>query len=142
MEFSFLKGNNLVRMDDLESPTMMPSVDLRTIGSSAPSLNSLMFEATPSSSESQEHLQTLQISPNAIAAKAPDVPFLQASALLPRPAPQIMPPPKPKIRAKIPLEKGYSQMDWLKLTQTKSDLAGLKGRSSRRLIPMEEAGIC
>lgn len=28
-------------------------------------------------------------------------------------------------RAKVPFEKGYSQMDWLKLTHTDPDLAGI-----------------
>ncbi|XP_030474250.1 cytochrome b5 domain-containing protein RLF [Syzygium oleosum] len=41
-------------------------------------------------------------------------------------------------RAKVPFEKGYSQMDWLKLTRTLPDLAGLKGQSNRRPISMEE----
>ncbi|KAI4382995.1 hypothetical protein MLD38_008882 [Melastoma candidum] len=41
-------------------------------------------------------------------------------------------------RAKVPFEKGYSQMDWLKLTRTHPDLAGLKGASNRRLISMDE----
>ncbi|KAI6675863.1 hypothetical protein NL676_036659 [Syzygium grande] len=41
-------------------------------------------------------------------------------------------------RAKVPFEKGYSQMDWLKLTRTHPDLAGLKGQSNRRPISMEE----
>ncbi|CAL4919578.1 unnamed protein product [Urochloa decumbens] len=45
---------------------------------------------------------------------------------------------KPVARAKIPFEKGYSQMDWLKLTRTHPDLAGLKGHSNRRLISLEE----
>ncbi|GMN53633.1 hypothetical protein TIFTF001_022771 [Ficus carica] len=45
---------------------------------------------------------------------------------------------KPVPRAKVPFEKGYSQMDWLKLTQTHPDLAGLKGQSNRRLISMNE----
>lgn len=54
---------------------------------------------------------------------------------------------KPAARAKVPFEKGYSQMDWLKLTQTHPDLAGLKGQSNRRLISLEEvkqhkAGDC
>lgn len=31
---------------------------------------------------------------------------------------------KPASRAKVPFEKGYSQMDWLKLTRTHPDLAG------------------
>nr|KJB49186.1 hypothetical protein B456_008G105500 [Gossypium raimondii] len=41
-------------------------------------------------------------------------------------------------RTKVPFEKGYSQMDWLKLTQTHPDLAGLKGQSNRRLVSMSE----
>ncbi|MED6119308.1 hypothetical protein PIB30_010548 [Stylosanthes scabra] len=45
---------------------------------------------------------------------------------------------KPAARAKVPFEKGYSQMDWLKLTRTHPDLAGLKGQSNKRLIPMDE----
>ncbi|KAJ3669439.1 hypothetical protein LUZ60_011389 [Juncus effusus] len=45
---------------------------------------------------------------------------------------------KKVVRKKVPFEKGYSQMDWLKLTQTHPDLAGLKGRSNRRLITMDE----
>ncbi|KAL3000334.1 hypothetical protein AAZX31_09G207800 [Glycine max] len=45
---------------------------------------------------------------------------------------------KPTVRAKVPFEKGYSQMDWLKLTQTHPDLAGLKGQSNKRLISMDE----
>ncbi|KAJ0989760.1 hypothetical protein J5N97_008116 [Dioscorea zingiberensis] len=45
---------------------------------------------------------------------------------------------KPIVRAKVPFEKGYSQMDWLKLTRTEPDLAGLKGQTNRRLISMDE----
>ncbi|KAF8115733.1 hypothetical protein N665_0025s0190 [Sinapis alba] len=45
---------------------------------------------------------------------------------------------KPITRTKVPFEKGYSQMDWLKLTRTHPDLADLKGESNRRLISMDE----
>ncbi|KAH9774570.1 cytochrome b5 domain-containing protein RLF [Citrus sinensis] len=45
---------------------------------------------------------------------------------------------KPASRAKVPFEKGYSQVDWLRLTQTHPDLAGLKGQSNKRLITMDE----
>ncbi|KAK6235868.1 hypothetical protein SCA6_011205 [Theobroma cacao] len=45
---------------------------------------------------------------------------------------------KPAPRTKVPFEKGYSQMDWLKLSQTHPDLAGLKGQSNRRLISRSE----
>ncbi|KAL9227097.1 hypothetical protein vseg_002833 [Gypsophila vaccaria] len=48
---------------------------------------------------------------------------------------------KPVVRAKVPFEKGYSQMDWLKLTRTHPDLAGLKGQSNRRLIPKSEVKL-
>lgn len=39
---------------------------------------------------------------------------------------------KPTVRAKVPFEKGYSQMDWLKLTRTHPDLAG----SHAEILPM------
>ncbi|KAH7570637.1 hypothetical protein ACOSP7_018947 [Xanthoceras sorbifolium] len=45
---------------------------------------------------------------------------------------------KPASRAKVPFEKGYSQVDWLKLTRTHPDLAGLKGQSNKRLITRSE----
>ncbi|KAJ6750858.1 hypothetical protein OIU85_001401 [Salix viminalis] len=45
---------------------------------------------------------------------------------------------KPVVRSKVPFEKGFSQMDWLKLTRTHPDLAGLKGQSNKRLISMDE----
>lgn len=31
---------------------------------------------------------------------------------------------KPVARTKVPFEKGYSQMDWMRLTRTHPDLAG------------------
>uniref|UniRef100_A0A0E0LIQ1 Cytochrome b5 heme-binding domain-containing protein n=1 Tax=Oryza punctata TaxID=4537 RepID=A0A0E0LIQ1_ORYPU len=51
---------------------------------------------------------------------------------------QPKPSKKPATRAKVPFEKGYSQMDWLKLTRIHPDLAGLKGQSNRRLVSLEE----
>lgn len=32
---------------------------------------------------------------------------------------------KPVSRTKVPFEKGYSQLDWIRLTQTHPDLAGI-----------------
>jgi len=59
--------------------------------------------------------------------------------------PQFTPPANPapeptttRSRAKVPLEKGYSQMVWLKLLRTEPDLAGLKGKSNKRPIPIAE----
>ncbi|XP_024983163.1 cytochrome b5 domain-containing protein RLF [Cynara cardunculus var. scolymus] len=45
---------------------------------------------------------------------------------------------KPASRAKVPFQIGYSHMDWLKLTRTHPDLAGLKGQSNKRLISLAE----
>ncbi|XP_047322311.1 cytochrome b5 domain-containing protein RLF [Impatiens glandulifera] len=45
---------------------------------------------------------------------------------------------KPSPRAKVPFEIGYNPMDWLKLTRTHPDLAGLNGKSNKRLISLEE----
>ncbi|RWR77736.1 cytochrome b5 domain-containing protein RLF [Cinnamomum micranthum f. kanehirae] len=45
---------------------------------------------------------------------------------------------KPIARQKVPFEKGFSQMDWLKVTRTHSDLAGLRGQSNRRFISLDE----
>lgn len=45
---------------------------------------------------------------------------------------------KPKVRAKVPFEIGYSPMDWMKLNRTHPDLAGLKGQTNRRLISLAE----
>ncbi|KAI7753473.1 hypothetical protein M8C21_032264 [Ambrosia artemisiifolia] len=45
---------------------------------------------------------------------------------------------KPVSRAKVPFQIGYSHMDWLKVTRTHPDLAGLKGQSNKRLISLSE----
>ncbi|KAK4285483.1 hypothetical protein QN277_002175 [Acacia crassicarpa] len=57
---------------------------------------------------------------------------------LQRSSEQRKPMQKPTSRVKVPFEKGYSQMDWLKLTRSHPDLAGLKGQSNRRLISLDE----
>ena len=35
-----------------------------------------------------------------------------------------MPPPKPRPRQKLPMEKGYSQMDWMRLAKAQPRLGG------------------
>ncbi|CDP07814.1 unnamed protein product [Coffea canephora] len=45
---------------------------------------------------------------------------------------------KPAQRNKVPFEKGYSQMDWMRLTRMHPDLAGLNGQSNRRLVSLNE----
>lgn len=49
--------------------------------------------------------------------------------------------PKPhaaRPRQKVMYEKGYSQMDWVRLTQKDPDLAGLRGAPLRRDMSLEE----
>ncbi|XP_058072893.1 cytochrome b5 domain-containing protein RLF-like isoform X2 [Magnolia sinica] len=45
---------------------------------------------------------------------------------------------KSTTRSKFLFEKGFSQMDWLKIARTHPDLAGLRGQSNERLISMDE----
>eukprot|EP01026_Neomeris_dumetosa_P070789 TRINITY_DN70975_c0_g1_i1.p1 TRINITY_DN70975_c0_g1~~TRINITY_DN70975_c0_g1_i1.p1 ORF type:complete len:132 (+),score=17.62 TRINITY_DN70975_c0_g1_i1:83-478(+) len=52
--------------------------------------------------------------------------------------PQLVQFAQPAKPGKIPLEKGYSQMDWMRLTRTQNDLAGLNGSPIRTSIKMEE----
>ena len=62
----------------------------------------------------------------------------QPPALVAVPAAALPPPP----RRKVPFEKGFSQMDWVRLTQTHPDLAGLgPGGRPRRGITMEEVAM-
>ena len=49
---------------------------------------------------------------------------------------------KPAPRAKVPFEKGYSQMDWLKLTQTHPDLAGILSLNSCLFINLMVDSFC
>jgi cytochrome-b5 reductase len=48
----------------------------------------------------------------------------------------------PRNRKKIPFEKGYSQMDWIRLTNSGTDLTGLgKGHRPRKDIPLSEVAL-
>lgn len=47
---------------------------------------------------------------------------------------------KPVPRAKVPFEKGYSQMDWLKLTRTHPDLAGINRYPFRNRVNLSLRG--
>ncbi|KAL4439910.1 hypothetical protein ABPG75_002911 [Micractinium tetrahymenae] len=48
-----------------------------------------------------------------------------------------MPPPRARKKV-VPFEKGWSQMDWVRLTQSGADLSGLAGGRPRRDITLEE----
>ena len=43
--------------------------------------------------------------------------------------------------AQVMFEIGYSQVDWVRLTQTHPDLAGLQGARRRRDITLEEVAL-
>ncbi|KAG2500659.1 hypothetical protein HYH03_001425 [Edaphochlamys debaryana] len=54
-------------------------------------------------------------------------------------APQVAVPITDKpARSKIPLEKGYTQVDWLKLSKSGTDLNGLGGQALRKDISLAE----
>ncbi|KAJ0408781.1 hypothetical protein ATCC90586_005532 [Pythium insidiosum] len=42
---------------------------------------------------------------------------------------------------KVTLPPGYSQLHWMRLTQSGQDLSGLRGGPKRRLIPMDEVAL-
>lgn len=56
--------------------------------------------------------------------KEPAIPKSRGESLQSNASCQPKPLKKPAVRTKVPFEKGYSQMDWLKLTRTHPDLAG------------------
>ncbi|KAM0855609.1 hypothetical protein ACQ4PT_049650 [Festuca glaucescens] len=70
--------------------------------------------------------------------KEPVVPKSSGESVQSNVSPQPKSSKKSAVRAKVPFEKGFSPMDWLKLTRTHPDLAGLRGQTNRRLITLEE----
>ncbi|KAM0875417.1 hypothetical protein ACQ4PT_036807 [Festuca glaucescens] len=70
--------------------------------------------------------------------KEPVVPKSSGESAQSNVSPQPKSSKKSAVRAKVPFEKGFSPMDWLKLTRTHPDLAGLRGQTNRRLITLEE----
>lgn len=126
-DFTFSQGNSLADEDQLGSPKPMPRVSDLCIDDKSDSAehgkpkvssdtSSKIFQVAPPKVKSTEVQETA--TPKGSAFKQPIA--------------------KPVRRAKVPFEKGHSQMDWLKLTQTHPDLAGLKGSSNKRLISMDE----
>lgn len=60
---------------------------------------------------------------------------------LPRPirvADPVQPQAAARTRNKVPLEKGYSQVAWLRLSAASKDLTGLKGKAVKGKISMQE----
>lgn len=162
LDFSFHKGNPLAATDDeLESPKPMPKppvlchIAAETNGD--PGLD--LDEAAPLTSIAIEVIETLSISParsSSTEEEASCQPSTSSAVDNSNSGPVVgiangsspkVPKfsdasqgssPKPKARAKVPLERGFTQVDWLRLTRTETDIAGLKGATNRRLITKAE----
>lgn len=128
-DFTFCQGDLLADEDQLGSPKPMPRVSDLSIHDESDSAKH-GEPKVPSDTNSK----IIQVSPPKV-----KIPEMQETATAKVSAfKQPVSIAKPVRRAKVPFEKGHSQMDWLKLTQTHPDLAGLKGSSNRRLISMDE----
>ncbi|GLJ39294.1 hypothetical protein SUGI_0801850 [Cryptomeria japonica] len=136
-DFSFCQVNSVPDVDQLESPKPMPQVsELRIDDVSDVHIDDVSDSAknVESKVSSIEDVKIFQVPAPKINSTAntettdPKTTVLAKSIIIKKPVP----------RVKVPFEKGYSQMDWLKLTQANPDLAGLKGQSNRRLISMDE----
>eukprot|EP00252_Welwitschia_mirabilis_P000174 TRINITY_DN10143_c0_g1_i1.p1 TRINITY_DN10143_c0_g1~~TRINITY_DN10143_c0_g1_i1.p1 ORF type:complete len:116 (+),score=29.14 TRINITY_DN10143_c0_g1_i1:205-552(+) len=106
--FSFYEGNSLAKEDELGSPKPWPQVDGLCINDGAKDSRN---ELKPSSVDDGKNPQVLSSEVKSAEKQMPE-----NSGVFKQPRTQ-------KPRAKVPFEKGYSQMDWLKLTHTHPDLA-------------------
>nr|CAD1817545.1 unnamed protein product [Ananas comosus var. bracteatus] len=149
-DFTFCKVSSQVDDDHLESPKAIPSIDNITLednhldgmsmsrtencldGSDSHVDVAVEDEASGSlcDNESNSPQQKSNLSESAT---SPEVGKSGLSVNEPTQKKPLA--KKPAVRAKVPFEKGYSQMDWLKLTRTVPDLAG---RPNRQLISMDE----
>lgn len=145
-DFTFCQVSAPVNQNGFDEQVVVPSIGNITINEEVPS----------SSNGDLFSLWNNKVSPQATTVKADKVgslsfnvisttPIMQCSDASKQvensstfPAEQKPLAKKPITRTKVPFEKGYSQMDWLKLTRTHPDLAGLNGQSNKRLIPMSE----
>lgn len=93
--------------------SMIDINDRTSSSSNGGSSNGLLWKDNAAVSEKQGKVGSLSFNVIDTSNKAKGVPE------------QKTPVKKSAPRAKVPFEKGYSQMDWLKLTRTHSDLAGI-----------------
>ncbi|KAH7447470.1 hypothetical protein KP509_01G108300 [Ceratopteris richardii] len=161
LDFSFHKGNALAVSDEEpESPKPMPkSPDL------GPPLAEVdidpvtdLNEEVPFPSLAVEVIETLSISParslhtveETISLPSTSSPIDNSSPSpvidnsngftdIPKFSDSTQPSSsRSRPRAKVPLERGFTQVDWLRLTRTQTDLAGLNGATNRRFITKAE----
>ncbi|XP_068669178.1 cytochrome b5 domain-containing protein RLF [Aristolochia californica] len=150
-DFTFCQVASLVDEENLESPKAIPQIGQITIKDDS---NSLVLNKIDTStqkcslvhkeSRDDESKDDDSLPSNSVKTMPPTSELSKSSGqgsigdVAVGPQGQKATTKKPVQRAKVPFEKGYSQMDWLKLTRTHPDLAGLKGQSNRRLISMDE----
>ncbi|XP_021736187.1 cytochrome b5 domain-containing protein RLF-like [Chenopodium quinoa] len=144
-DFTFCQVSAPVDQNDFNEQTVVPGISKITIDEEASNSNSgeqinLWNNTTVPISTTVKEKKVGSLSFNVIdtTQKQASTAQKQAGKPLKDPAEQKPVAKKPAARAKVPFEKGYSPMDWVKLTRTHPDLAGLNGQSNRRLIPMSE----
>lgn len=143
-DFTFCKVDYAENDGHLDSPNSIPvaSMTLEDVDSNGETKNvpddkqtanpvTVQKSSSISSRANSVLLQEIKI-------EEPVVPSSSGESVQPNVSGQPKPSKKSAVRAKVPFEKGFSPMDWLKLTRTHPDLAGLKGQSNRRLISLEE----
>ncbi|XP_062187226.1 cytochrome b5 domain-containing protein RLF-like isoform X2 [Phragmites australis] len=142
-DFTFCKVSSAENDDQLESPKTIPvaSMTLEDVRDDSPSISK---KSEIQTNDTDKDGRSSSISGSVVSVPPQDCnvkePVIQTSRgaesnVSSQPKPSLK---KPAARAKVPFEKGYSPLDWLKLTRTHPDLTGLKGQSNRRLISLEE----
>ncbi|KAA8520222.1 hypothetical protein F0562_014478 [Nyssa sinensis] len=152
-DFTFCQVGSPVNQDGFEAQKAMPDISSISIENeltngtgSSQSSGILWKDRLPSNAASKKNATIGSLSFNVIDTSSPkqlnELPkqavSVDAGSSVKISQEQKGPARKPKPRAKVPFEKGHSQMDWLKLTQTHPDLAGLEGQSNKRLISLSE----
>ncbi|XP_072975475.1 cytochrome b5 domain-containing protein RLF isoform X1 [Typha angustifolia] len=128
-DFTFCKVSSQVDDDYLESPKAIPAIENMTLEDKQ--TDGVGLGKT-------ENVNGDNNPPRNAEVKDEGSSLLKTSLTVDGPSRQKPLMKKSVVRAKVPFEKGYSQMDWIKLTNTNPDLAELKGRSNRRLISIDE----
>ncbi|KAJ7949207.1 Cytochrome b5 domain-containing protein [Quillaja saponaria] len=149
-DFTFCQVSLPVDQDGLETKKLVSDINSINIkeessnGSGSTRDNGVMWkDESPNNFVSKKQEKVGSLSFNVIDTTSPkqlsgQVASSNAEASLQKSPEQKIVVRKPAPRAKVPFEKGHSQMDWLKLTRTHPDLAGLKGQSNKRLISLNE----
>uniref|UniRef100_A0A803QWU7 Uncharacterized protein n=1 Tax=Cannabis sativa TaxID=3483 RepID=A0A803QWU7_CANSA len=129
-DFTFCKVGPPVEPDGLETRELAADINnisikdgLSTFGASASGQNGgLLWKSNvPNTTVSQKQDKVGSLTFNVIDASSPKQASQPSKQRVSGDVGKIK---KPAARAKVPFEKGYSQVDWLRLTQTHPDLAG------------------